>query len=37
MFAEQNILRASRCVEQACATGARPSLGAGGTPHEEKQ
>ena len=29
MFAEQNIFRASRCVEQACATGARPSLGAG--------
>jgi aspartyl-tRNA(Asn)/glutamyl-tRNA(Gln) amidotransferase subunit A len=26
MFSEQNILRASRCVEQACATGARPSL-----------
>jgi aspartyl-tRNA(Asn)/glutamyl-tRNA(Gln) amidotransferase subunit A len=26
MFAEQNILRASRCVEQACATGARPGL-----------
>ena len=37
MFAEQNIFRASRCVEQACATGARPSLGAGGPPHEEKQ
>jgi aspartyl-tRNA(Asn)/glutamyl-tRNA(Gln) amidotransferase subunit A len=30
MFAEQDIFRASRCVEQACATGARPSLGAGG-------
>jgi aspartyl-tRNA(Asn)/glutamyl-tRNA(Gln) amidotransferase subunit A len=30
MFAEQNIFRASRCVEQACATGARPSLGADG-------
>jgi len=28
MFAEQNILRASRCVEQACATGARPDLDA---------
>jgi aspartyl-tRNA(Asn)/glutamyl-tRNA(Gln) amidotransferase subunit A len=26
MFAEQNIFRASRCVEQACATGARPGL-----------
>jgi aspartyl-tRNA(Asn)/glutamyl-tRNA(Gln) amidotransferase subunit A len=26
MFAEPNILRASRCVEQACATGARPNL-----------
>jgi aspartyl-tRNA(Asn)/glutamyl-tRNA(Gln) amidotransferase subunit A len=26
MFAEQTILRASRCVEQACATAARPSL-----------
>jgi hypothetical protein len=26
MFAEQNIFRAGRCVEQACATGARPSL-----------
>ena len=37
MFAEQNILRASRCVEQACATGARPGLGAGGPPHKEKQ
>ena len=37
MFSEQNILRASRCVEQACATGARPSLAAGGPPHEEKQ
>ena len=24
MFAEQNIFRASRCVEQACASGARP-------------
>ena len=24
MFAEEKILRASRCVEQACATGARP-------------
>lgn len=24
MFAEQDILRASRCVEQACATGAQP-------------
>jgi aspartyl-tRNA(Asn)/glutamyl-tRNA(Gln) amidotransferase subunit A len=30
MFSEQNILRASCCVEQACATGARPRLGAGG-------
>jgi aspartyl-tRNA(Asn)/glutamyl-tRNA(Gln) amidotransferase subunit A len=30
MFSEQNILRASCCVEQACATGARPSLAAGG-------
>ena len=30
MFTEQNILRASRCVEQACATGARPGLGASG-------
>ena len=29
MFSEQNILRASRCVEQACATGARPSLCSG--------
>jgi aspartyl-tRNA(Asn)/glutamyl-tRNA(Gln) amidotransferase subunit A len=37
MFAEQNILRASRCVEQACATGARPGLGAGSPPQEEKQ
>ena len=26
MFAEEKILRACRCVEQACATGARPSL-----------
>jgi aspartyl-tRNA(Asn)/glutamyl-tRNA(Gln) amidotransferase subunit A len=26
MFGEENILRASRCIEQACATGARPSL-----------
>jgi aspartyl-tRNA(Asn)/glutamyl-tRNA(Gln) amidotransferase subunit A len=26
MFAEEKLLRASRCVEQACATGARPSL-----------
>ena len=26
MFAEQNIFRASRCVERACATGARPGL-----------
>jgi aspartyl-tRNA(Asn)/glutamyl-tRNA(Gln) amidotransferase subunit A len=26
MFAEQNIFRAGRCVEQACVTGARPSL-----------
>jgi aspartyl-tRNA(Asn)/glutamyl-tRNA(Gln) amidotransferase subunit A len=26
MFAEQNIFRASWCVEQACATGARPGL-----------
>ena len=26
MFAEPNILRASRCVEQACATGARPGM-----------
>ena len=37
MFAEQNIFRASRCVEQACATGARPGLGAGGPPHKEKR
>jgi aspartyl-tRNA(Asn)/glutamyl-tRNA(Gln) amidotransferase subunit A len=37
MFSEQNILRASRCVEQACATGARPSLAAGGLPHKDKQ
>ena len=37
MFAEPNILRASRCVEQACATGARPALGADGPPHKEKQ
>jgi hypothetical protein len=26
MFAEQDILRASRCVEQAWATNVRPSL-----------
>jgi len=26
MFSEPNIFRASRCVEQACATGARPRL-----------
>lgn len=26
MFGEEKILRASRCVEQACASGARPSL-----------
>jgi aspartyl-tRNA(Asn)/glutamyl-tRNA(Gln) amidotransferase subunit A len=26
MFSEEKILRASRCVEQACASGARPSL-----------
>jgi aspartyl-tRNA(Asn)/glutamyl-tRNA(Gln) amidotransferase subunit A len=26
MFGEENILRASRCVERACATGARPNL-----------
>jgi aspartyl-tRNA(Asn)/glutamyl-tRNA(Gln) amidotransferase subunit A len=26
MFSEEKILRASRCVEQACATGARPNL-----------
>jgi aspartyl-tRNA(Asn)/glutamyl-tRNA(Gln) amidotransferase subunit A len=26
MFSEEKILRASRCVEQACATGARPGL-----------
>ena len=26
MYAEPAILRASRCVEQACATGARPHL-----------
>jgi aspartyl-tRNA(Asn)/glutamyl-tRNA(Gln) amidotransferase subunit A len=26
MFSEDKILRASRCVEQACATGARPNL-----------
>ena len=26
MFAEEKILRASHCVEQACASGARPSL-----------
>jgi len=31
MFSEPNILRASRCVEQACATGARPGLGASGS------
>jgi aspartyl-tRNA(Asn)/glutamyl-tRNA(Gln) amidotransferase subunit A len=31
MFSEQHILRASRCVEQACATGARPGLGASGS------
>jgi aspartyl-tRNA(Asn)/glutamyl-tRNA(Gln) amidotransferase subunit A len=37
MFAEQNIFRASRCVEQACATGARPSLGASDPLHTEKQ
>jgi aspartyl-tRNA(Asn)/glutamyl-tRNA(Gln) amidotransferase subunit A len=37
MFAEPNIFRASRCVEQACATGARPGLGAGRPLHEEKQ
>jgi aspartyl-tRNA(Asn)/glutamyl-tRNA(Gln) amidotransferase subunit A len=37
MFAEPNILRASRCVEQACATGARPGLGEGSPLHEEKQ
>ena len=30
MFSEPNIFRASRCVEQACATGARPGLAAGG-------
>lgn len=29
MFSEPTILSASRCVEQACATGARPGLGAG--------
>lgn len=29
MFSEETILRASRCVEQACATGARPALGEG--------
>ncbi|WP_314950054.1 amidase [Bradyrhizobium cosmicum] len=29
MFAEQTILRASRCVEQACVTAARPSLADG--------
>ncbi len=29
MFAEPNILRASRCVEQACAIGARPGVGGG--------
>jgi aspartyl-tRNA(Asn)/glutamyl-tRNA(Gln) amidotransferase subunit A len=28
MFSEPNILRASRCVEQACATGVRPDLAA---------
>jgi len=33
MFSEQNIMRASRCVEQACATGARPGLAASGLPH----
>lgn len=27
MFSEEIILRASRCVERACATGARPDLG----------
>jgi aspartyl-tRNA(Asn)/glutamyl-tRNA(Gln) amidotransferase subunit A len=37
MFAEPNIFRASRCVEQACATGARPGLGASGLPHTERQ
>jgi aspartyl-tRNA(Asn)/glutamyl-tRNA(Gln) amidotransferase subunit A len=37
MFAEPNIFRASRCVEQACATGVRPGLGAGGLPHAERQ
>jgi len=37
MFAEPNIFRASRCVEQACASGARPGLGAGGPLHTEKQ
>ena len=26
MFSEEKILRAGRCVEQACATGARPNL-----------
>jgi len=30
MFSEPAIFRASRCVEQACATGARPGLAAGG-------
>jgi aspartyl-tRNA(Asn)/glutamyl-tRNA(Gln) amidotransferase subunit A len=29
MFAEQTTLRASQCVEQACATAARPSLADG--------
>jgi aspartyl-tRNA(Asn)/glutamyl-tRNA(Gln) amidotransferase subunit A len=37
MFSEQNIFRASRCVEQACASGARPDLDAGGLPHNQKQ
>jgi hypothetical protein len=35
MFSEQNILRASRFVEQACASGARPGLGASGLAHDK--
>jgi hypothetical protein len=37
MFAEPNIFRASHCVEQASATGARPGLVAGDPLHTEKQ
>ena len=29
MFSEETILRASRCVERACASGARPTIGEG--------